>query len=438
MRLTPTLRSFAWAESGVMTVLGLIFLILLFSVGGLAVDAANAYRVRTNLQLASDSIAHAALYYRQDYGPELAKAKALELLDATVSSSANGTVLTSDDIVFGTWDRATRSFTPDPNSKTAVIVNAGRAGERGNRLDTHMMGFVGVDNMDVRTLSVFETYWPPCLREGFVAEDIVDVQSNNTYTNGFCIHSQTHVEVNTDNSFAENTVVSMPDKSNLVLPASGFVTNDGLYQALRDRSYQIRILNRLVPVINDLRVAGLFYTPDYITDRGIDSVYEPTTKNIGVADVVQGRVNYVSCNGNQKLFVKDFTPFKEVVIVTNCAVKLGQGVQLHDAIIATTNTDAKSVYAPSSLEIGRNDHCATGGGAQVLTMGGVEVAADLKMFGGQIIAKGDVSFSANANGLEGASIISGGKISGTSNMTMGFCGSGMEDSFEMEYFRLAL
>jgi hypothetical protein len=38
------------------------------------------------------------------------------------------------------------------------------------------------------------------------------------------------------------------------------------------------------------------------------------------------------------------------------------------------------------------------------------------------IAKGDVSFAANANGIEGASIIAGGQISGTSNMTMGFCG----------------
>ena len=29
-----------------------------------------------------------------------------------------------------------------------------------------------------------------------------------------------------------------------------------------------------------------------------------------------------------------------------------------------------------------------------------------------------------------------GTISGTSNMTMGFCGDGMEDSFRAEYFRL--
>jgi len=105
-------------------------------------------------------------------------------------------------------------------------------------------------------------------------------------------------------------------------------------------------------------------------------------------------------------------------------------------VIATTNTSAKSINAPSTLQIGKNDSCAEGNGAQILTLGGVDLAADMRMYGGQIIAKGDVAFAANANGIEGASIIAGGTISGTSNMTMGFCGDGMEDSFRAEYFRL--
>ena len=91
------------------------------------------------------------------------------------------------------------------------------------------------------------------------------------------------------------------------------------------------------------------------------------------------------------------------------------------------------------FRIGRNDGCAPGGGAQLLTMGGVEFAAAMEIYGGQVIAKGDITFTANAYGVQGASLISGGTLSGTSNMAMGFCGGGgMEDNFEAEYFRLAI
>ena len=41
-----------------------------------------------------------------------------------------------------------------------------------------------------------------------------------------------------------------------------------------------------------------------------------------------------------------------------------------------------------------------------------------------------------AEGIEGASMIAGGLISGTSNMSMGFCGKSVE-GYEAEYFRLA-
>jgi hypothetical protein len=58
------------------------------------------------------------------------------------------------------------------------------------------------------------------------------------------------------------------------------------------------------------------------------------------------------------------------------------------------------------------------------------------MFGGQILAKQNITFTANANGIQGAAMVAGGTISGTSNMSMGFCGSGMEHNFHAAYFKL--
>ena len=89
--------------------------------------------------------------------------------------------------------------------------------------------------------------------------------------------------------------------------------------------------------------------------------------------------------------------------------------------------------------MGRNDNCAKGGDAQIVTVGGVKVPQYLKLFGGQILAGGDVSFTSDANGVQGASIVAGGRVDGTTDSTMAFCaGAGMENNFEAWYFRLVL
>ncbi len=109
---------------------------------------------------------------------------------------------------------------------------------------------------------------------------------------------------------------------------------------------------------------------------------------------------------------------------------------LEDVVAATTPTNAKSVTAAAGPQVGRDENCAPDGGSQILTLGGIDIPADLKVFGGQMIAMKDIEFAANANGIAGASFISGARISGTWNRTMGFCGTGWERNFEAKYFHL--
>jgi len=130
--------------------------------------------------------------------------------------------------------------------------------------------------------------------------------------------------------------------------------------------------------------------------------------------------------------------FQNIVIRTeNCDIEFSDNAELRDVVIFTKSTDAKSVTAPSGLTIGHRDNCADGGDAQILTWGGVDIAGNLELNNGQIIARRDVKFAANANGFMGASIVSGATITGTSNMTMGRCNGGMGGNFEVDYFRLA-
>ncbi len=429
-RLTALLRD----ETGALTSFGLFLLMAMLALGGLALDVANAYRVRTHLQVTADAAAHAALYTRDTANEAAAVQAALTLAEQMMPAAKYGATLQASDIQFGTWDRANQRFAVSPGSDAAVWVSTARATQRSNPVATLFLRFAGFTQFDVRSGSVYETYRPGCLREGYYAQGIVDTQSNNTYTNGFCVHSNAHVETNQNNVWDPGTIVSMPDKRDVVLPASGFAHNPGLQAALRDGSYRPRILNDLAKIMADLADPLSAAQPGFITGA---TVVPLSSKTVDASNFTTGSVHAASCNGNQKLTIKAGTVLQNVVLTTDCEIKIGNNVALEDVIIATSNTGAKSVNG-SHVRVGVDDGCATGGGAVILTRGGFELASGLEMYGGQVVAARDIQFSANANGIEGASFIAGGRIDATSNATMGFCGGGgMEYNFEADYFRMA-
>jgi Flp pilus assembly protein TadG len=430
---TRVLRRFRRDERGGMTAFGLLMTMVLIGVGGIALEVSNLYQARTQLQVAADLVGHAALYNRDSKSAAEAKQIALDTVYAGMPEHHYGEVLTTDDIVFGTYDRLTDTFTPDPTSRTAVMVTTARLLRKDNPVSTYFWPLFGIDEFDVVTDSVFTTFQPMCFREGFVAQGVVDIQSNNSYFNGFCIHSNSYVSLNQNNYFQPGTVVSMPDIADIDLPSSGFTRNIGLQEALRSGAYRLRIINQLPSIIENLRVYDNAWRPDYITSRTVRNL---SGRRFDATHFTQGSIHIVSCNGNS-ITIDAETILQNVVIVTSCAVNFGNNVHLRNVVFATTSTAARSFDSPQGLRVGLNDNCAPGGGAQLLTLGGMNFAADLHMYGGQLIAMDNIEFAANANGVQGASLISAGEISGTSNMNMGFCNTGMEDNFEATYFRLA-
>lgn len=432
--LRAALRRALRREDGAITAFGLLIFAAIAVLGGLALDVSNAIAARTQLQIAADIAAHAALYNRDTQDADAAKQAALDIAKSVMPEGRYGEILTIDDIHFGTFDPETRSFSIDESSTSAAMVETFRVSDRANSVGTFLLKLVGFTEWDLVTPSVFETYRRACLREGFVAEQRVEIQSNNIYTNGFCIHSNTYVSVNSGNFWEAGTVVSMPDDANLELPQSGFDTNDGLQAALREGRYTIRLLNRLDALVDGVQTQGTRYSRPWITN------YTPkvlTGKKLVAADFDPGRIHRMSCSGGGQVMFEAGEVFEDIVLVgSNCDFKFGQGVQLIDATIITTSTDAKSINAPSGLKVGLDDSCAEGGGAQIVTYGGIDIAASLEMYGGQFLALGPIAFAAEANGIEGASMVSSSTIDGTSNMTMGFCGSGMTEAFEAFYFRM--
>jgi hypothetical protein len=285
--------------------------------------------------------------------------------------------------------------------------------------------------------AVYQAYIP-CDGVGFWAEDVVSVTSGNSYVDGFCIHSNRFVELSNGNTFEPGVIVSMPDKRDLVMPNDGFTSNDGLREALRDGSISLKVKSRIDSIEAGLLDPSSRHYRSYITSNTVVNVPRSTIFDIDKWET--GRIHRVNCNGSgQRVQIPAGTVLQSGVLITNCIVQFGQGVQLEDVTVFTSNTAADSFNSPSGFLLGRDDDCVDGGGAQLITRGGVNFAQGFQMFDGQIIAAGDVSFTSAAYGGEGASIISGGTIQGSTNSLFGVChGTGMSDGFATWYARMAM
>lgn len=427
------IRQFYSDGSGGMTAFSMFILVSTLFVGGYAIDVGNVMTARTQLQIAADASAHAALLTRELKSESAAIAAARRIALLNMPESVFGAVLNDADIVFGKYDPHAQTFVPQSGSREAVQVTTRRTLDNGNAVATYLLKLVGLDDWNLTTTAIFTTYQPTCLREGFVADGPVDVQSNNTYSNGFCIHSNSYVSLNSNNYFEPGTVVSMPNLDDIELPNSGYKTNTGLADALREGSWNIRIIKRIDALIAGLSAFDPLYLPPYITSNTTKMF---SSRDVTQADLVEGKLHAYTCSGGAALTIKANVIVKNVVIVTSCEIKFEQGVQIINSVIASTNTSSKSMSASSGLQVGLNDNCAVGGGSQLVTAGSMNFPADLQIYGSQLLAKNDISFSANANGIQGAAIVAGGTISGTSNMAMGFCGTGMNANFTAEYFKL--
>lgn len=442
------IQQFSRREDGAITSFGVVMSIAMVVVGGLGLDVANAIMARTQLQVAADAAAHAALVAREYKTVSESKQIAIAVAKMSLPEGHFGNTIQESDIEFGYWDYGKKEFRIDPTSDEGVLVNTQRLAERGNGLATFFLRFAGMQNVNVVSQSVFETYYSTCFREGFVAENVVDVQSNNTYGNGFCIHSNDHVEINNGNSFLDGTVVSMPNTEDMVVPTGGYEANPGLVGAMRPGAYELKILDRIGDIIAGVKDKDSEYfrndyvTTDPLSGNPILSKTLDSTKGGGVdlADWLPGAIHYLNCNSPKKQVAwgKPDEIFVKGILITNCIIKFGQGVQLQDVIMVNENTDLDSFTAASSFTLGRDDGCLPGGGAQLVTLGGVNFPSDFGSYGGQIVAAKAIKFAARNDSVEGISLVSGDVIDGSSLINVGFCGgAGMDNNFVARYYRLA-
>ncbi len=436
-------------ESGAISLLNMYLVLTLAILGGIGIDMANLISARNHLQVASDVAAHAAIAsYKNGDTPAEARQKALDLAKANMPTGLYGDVLRAEDIYFGTFYETTEQFQTNDDWDDAAWVITSRLSENANPVSSLLLRLIGFNDFDVKTEAIFINGDPPCVGDGFYASGRVDMQSGNTFTDGFCIRSSSHVEFNNGNTFQSDpslefpVIVSMPTLNDLTIPNSGWGSNPGLYNARRDGVHLLDVDNFITEVI-----AGIYssttnvnvnpHTRSYITDptdvkyitvtpvkgkgkKSTDPISPTNCTTFHPDCLYANAINVVDCGGTTLDISAD--RYENVVIHTDCELDFADGADIRNATIITDSTSDRSIATNSAgFSLGNMTACGGNGGATIITRGSMRFAAKMQLLGGQIIAAGDLNFAAQAIGHVGASVITGGEIDGTSLATFQGC-----------------
>ena len=226
-KLLDTVRPFTGSsfrkdESGAATVFGLYMVMVGMVVLGIALDRTNGWRVRTQLQVASDAAALAAAANLDDL--DVATHIAMETARRNLPDDLS---LTENDIVFGSLDPDTLEFVAQVDEEgdyTAVVALAGRTIERGNSVPTLLMQTIGLDSLDVNAGSIAVassggSFEQPatCHDALFLSTSSVDTGGGNEFEGAVCIHGANSVRTGGGDRFNELVRFTAESESDIIL-----------------------------------------------------------------------------------------------------------------------------------------------------------------------------------------------------------------------------
>ena len=445
------------------TIIGLFWFMALVAICGLAVDATNGLRNRTMLQATADAAALAGTIDLPDSGAAVASAVAYS--DDNMPVAKYGEVLKPGDVEVGSWNRALRSFNAGGFAPDSVRVSLHQTEEHSNAVPVNFLRVIGLQTWNVNVEAVAQRYIPDCLRDGLVARGLIDISSNNGFVNRICIHGHklTNMQLflvlhmQNHNYYEAGVNVSMPDIDQmLILPSGGIESNPGLAPALKEQSFDPRMVNHVDEFMNNLLAKQAYVTPSYI-DTAKDVIVKDEKYNF--ANVEPGRIYHIQCAANKNVNIPTNITLTRVVIVSDCQVSVGSNVSLVDVILASRSGDNPggdngnsgavsgaggarvqnaNINFSSGVNLGAADSCAPGGGVQIFSNASVHFSSTMTINGVQIIAKGDVDLGARNAGINGINVQTGGNITLTANNMLGLCSGGSPQFFPIYYYRLVV
>lgn len=437
--LVKALNRFRDDERGVGSTFAIFMAIICIGVGGLAVDVSNAWQMRQHLQTTADVAAHAAalkVAYPDESGVHTPVSEALAVAESNMPNARFGTVLRTEDIVVGRWNaNEQRMYIGAGVIPNAVQVTTRLDDTNGNPAGTFLIKLMGFTHWQISTVSVALVELADCHKDGLIAGGIVDLTSNNSFYNGMCVHGQQGIQMNSNNFFdyADGVRISMPDPR--PTDEGGMYDelgndNEGALESLHEANINPLLATQaaITALIADLSNPNYAGRPTYITRSTVNRVTLSNQNKFNVNMLVPNAVNIFTCgNGSaSKISIPNNTTVRDMIIIADCTLEFGQGSSIENGVFMTTETDANSIKGANNVRLGLSDNCTPGGGAQFVTMGGVNFASEIEYHGSQVIAHGSVQLAAGVNGLSGISVQAMGNIRVTANNVMGACSGGVD------------
>jgi len=436
--LQAHIRKFAADETGAGTVMGLLWFAVLVGITGLAVDITDGFRNRTMLQATADATALAAAIDLPDQTSVLATAATYAI--GNMGYDINGTVLDPTDVQIGLWDAGTQSLDSSATFPDSVMVSVNRTAENGNGVPANFLRIIGLQGWNVTAQAVAQRFIPECLRDGLIARNIVDMSSNNGFTNQICIHGNKGVDLQNSNTFDPGVNVSMPSLEMLEGPSGMMGSNPGLQDALRENFLDPRMVNHVDEIMQDFIDPTSSVIPSYID---ISKPVIEVDEKFDLSNALPGRIYHVDCKPNKNTRIPASSTVVNVVIIAECEVHVGAGATVMSSVLGSRSggngsISKANVGIAANVQLGVPDNCGTGGGVQIFSNATIHTASSTAIDGVQLVAAGDIELGARSEGVNGISAQAGGDITLTSNNMFGLCSGGAPDLFTVDYYRLVL
>jgi hypothetical protein len=468
--LSTCFNRFLRDESGAYAVWSLLWFSLYVAMGGLAVDMTDAYRNQTLLQATADASALAGVMSLPNEADAVTMALAYSSSNMDPAINGNGNVLLAPDVIVGNWNFDTRKFSTgggSPATVDAVFVTTRRSNANDNALATNFLRIMNLwgipgDVWNINTEAIAVKYHPGCLRGGFVAANKVDITSGNYFYNDICVHGQNmipdsgpdlSIDLNNGNKYQRRACkdgeprpcgvqVSTPDYDFINDRPNLYDKNEGLAESLTEGDvYPTDALkNGVQKIIDGLTDPESGHMPEYITETNVDGspIITPIDNNYpgtGDQSYVAGNVYVATCKSNKPLSLPTGQTIRDVVIISECAIKASSGLILENVVLASTSVGngkdplaAKAVNLAAAARLGAETFCTDGdGGVELYTLASAQVAGQLGVNGLRAVVGGDFQVAAQSNFL-GVSVQAGNDIrfpaAGSKGGTFGLCLNG--------------
>lgn len=217
-------------ESGAGSITSLYFLLVMAVLAGIAIDGANAWRARSQMQIAADSAALVAAAHIDDL--ETARTLAKDITQRNLGGDT--AALVDDDIQFGEWDSDAQAFTAlddtaEPEDYNAVKVTTQRTTIRSNSVGTYLLRLVGVDQFEMGatsialsttetgTTTVASDSGNSCASATFLSSSDVTAGGSNRFLDAVCVYGANGVSFGGNDYYSPETRVIANDINTVVL-----------------------------------------------------------------------------------------------------------------------------------------------------------------------------------------------------------------------------